>query len=253
MTANDEILRLASADNFRDVAGPGYRTTDGAKVRRGVLYRSNELQLTEADHGAVAGLGLVAICDLRTRPEIDRHPDAEIAGAAWLHFDVSGIPMDEVAGLRDRCSATDLMGRVYRGFVEVESSRAALGALFRQLARGGPQLFHCSAGKDRTGWAAALLLHLAGVDDATIEDDYLLTNDLTVESRARVEAEIAAALGAEHVAAFEPTLVVDPEYLRSAYAAVTTAYGDRATYLREGLGLDDATVAALRSMLRDEG
>jgi protein-tyrosine phosphatase len=252
-SSSDEILRLASADNFRDVAGPGYPTVDGARCRRGVFYRSNELQLTEADHGALSGLGLRAVCDLRTPVEIERHPDAEIPGATWRGFDVSGIPMDEVAGLRDRRSAVDLMDRVYRGFVEVESSRAEFGNLFRQLATGGPQLFHCSAGKDRTGWVAALLLHIAGVDDPTIESDYLATNALTAGSRARVEAEIAAALGPELVAAFEPTLVVDVEYLRAGYDAVESRYGDRATYLREGLGLDDATVATLRALLRDEG
>ncbi|WP_188113378.1 tyrosine-protein phosphatase [Nocardioides humilatus] len=251
-SSNDEILRLASADNFRDVAGPGYATHDGARVRRGVFYRSNELQLTESDHGAIADLGLRAICDLRSQGEIDHHPDAAIPGATWMNFDVSGIPMDEVAGLRDRRSAIDLMDRVYRSFVDDARARSEFGGLFRQLATGGPQLFHCSAGKDRTGWVAALLLHISGVDDPTIESDYLLTNALTAGSRARVEAEIAKALGAEHVEAFEPTLIVDIEYLRSGYEAVTTRYGDRATYLRDGLGLDDTTVATLRALLRDE-
>jgi protein-tyrosine phosphatase len=251
-SSSDEILRLASADNFRDVAGPGYPTRDGGRCRQGVFYRSNELRLTEDDHGALNGLGLRAICDLRSQGEIDRHPDAEIEGATWMNFDVSGIPMDEVSGLRDRSSAVDLMDRVYRGFVEAEHARAEFGDLFRQLASGGPQLFHCSAGKDRTGWVAALLLHVAGVDDETIERDYLLTNELTGDTRARIEAEIAQALGPDHVEAFEPTLVVDIEYLRSAHDAVTELYGDRATYLRDGLGLDDATVTALRDLLREE-
>jgi len=252
MSSSDEILRLASADNFRDVAGPGYATLDGARVRRGVFYRSNELRLTDDDHGTIADLGLVAVLDLRSRLEIERHPDAEIPGAGWHNFDVSGIPMEQVAELRDRRSALDLMGSVYRSFVESDDARAEFGGLFRQLATGGPQLFHCTAGKDRTGWVAALLLHVAGVDDPTIESDYLLTNALTGGSRARVEAEIASSVGADFVAVFEPTLVADTEYLRTAYSAVEERYGDRATYLRDGLGLDDAVLAALRSQLRQE-
>lgn len=252
MSTGDEILRLASADNFRDVAGPGYATRDGARVRRGVFYRSNELRLTDDDHGTLAGLGLRAVLDLRSEPEIERHPDAEIPGATWHNFDVSGIPMEQVAELRDRRSAVDLMDRVYRGFVENDDARAEFGELFRQLATGGPQLFHCTAGKDRTGWVAALLLHLAGVDDPTIESDYLLTNALTGGSRARVEAEIASHVGADFVTMFEPTLVADTEYLRAAYDAVEERYGDRGAYLRSGLGLDDDVLSELRSLLREE-
>ncbi len=250
-SSSDEILRLASADNFRDVAGPGYPTSDGARVRRGVFFRSNELRLNQADNDALAGLGLRAVLDLRSQLEIERHPDVEVPGAAWHHFDVSGIPMGEVGELRDRESAVELMDRVYRGFVDSEAAREEFGKLFRQLATGGPQLFHCTAGKDRTGWAAALLLHIAGVDDPTIESDYLLTNALTGESRARVEAEISEALGAGHLAAFEPTLVADTEYLRAGYDAIRQKYGDRTAYLREGLDLDEATVTTLRDLLRE--
>ncbi len=248
----DEILRLASADNFRDVAGPGYATHDGARVRRGVYYRSNELRLNETDHDTITRLGLRAVLDLRSKPEIERHPDAEVPGATWHSFDVSGIPMHEVADLRDRRSAVGLMERVYRGFVDSAPAREEFGGLFRQLATGGPQLFHCTAGKDRTGWVAALLLHMAGVDDPTIESDYLLTNALTGSSRSRVEAEIVKLLGADRLAAFEPTLVADVEYLRSGYAAVEETYGDRGTYLRGGLGLDDETIDTLRSLLRED-
>ncbi len=251
-SSSDEILRLASADNFRDVAGPGYATLDGARVRRGVFFRSNELRLNEADHQAIAGLGLRTVLDLRSKPEIELHPDAEVPGAAWHNFDVSGIPMEEVAELRERRGAVALMDRVYLSFVESPRSREEFGGLFRQLATGGPQLFHCTAGKDRTGWAAALLLHIAGVDDPTIESDYLLTNALTGSSRARVEAEIVDHLGADQLAAFEPTLVADIEYLRSGYQAVEERYGDRATYLRAGLGLDDETITTLRDLLREE-
>lgn len=245
----EEILRLASADNFRDLAGPGYPTQGGGAVRRGVFYRSNELRLEEEETSALAGLGLRHVVDLRSQPEIDRHPDPEIPGAEWVHFDVIGIPMEQIAGLTDRAAAVEVMHTVYRSFVEAESSRQAFGALFRHLATGGPQLYHCTAGKDRTGWVSALLLHVAGVDDATIEADYLLTNELTAGSRARAEGSLHHHLGPDAVEVFEPTLVADADYLQSAYDAVDKAYGDRATYLREGLGLDDATVGRLRELL----
>lgn len=251
VSQDDEYLRLASADNFRDVAGPGYPTTDGGRVRTGVFYRSNDLRLTAADHDVLAGLGLRAVLDLRSDSEVALHPDPDVPGATWLHFDAIGIPMEQVAGLGTREAARALMQEVYRAFVVHPKSRTAFGGALRQLAEGGPQLFHCSAGKDRTGWLAALLLHLAGVDDATIEADYLLTNARSAASRARVEAEIARGLGAEHVTAFEPVLVADTDYLRAALTAVAEEHGDRASYLREGLGLDDEVLGRLRSLLRD--
>jgi protein-tyrosine phosphatase len=246
---NEEILRLASADNFRDVAGPGYPTMDGGRVQRGVFYRSNELRLTDEETSSLAGLGLKALVDLRSHLEIEQRPDVEIPGATWMNFDVSGIPMEDVATLQDHDAAVAIMDRVYRSFVDDERSRGEYGDLLRQLATGGPQLFHCTAGKDRTGWAAALLLHVAGVDDATIESDYLLTNALTGDSRARVEAEIAEHLGPEQVSVFEPTLVVDVSYLRAAYDAIERRYGDRTSYLRDGLGLEADVLDALRELL----
>lgn len=244
-----ELLRLASVDNFRDVAGHGYATRDGARVRTGVFYRSNDLRLADEDHSTMTELGLRAIIDLRSEVEIALHPDPVVPGAEALHFDAIGIPMERMTGISNRADSVALMDDVYRTFVTEDRSRAAFGGVLRQLADGGPQLFHCSAGKDRTGWVAALLLHIAGVDDATITTDYLLTNARSAVSRARVEAEIAAHVGADKVAIYEPTLIVHAEYLDTSWAAVTETYGDRTTYLRDGLGLDEDVLTELRGLL----
>ncbi|MBM7517345.1 tyrosine-protein phosphatase [Nocardioides nitrophenolicus] len=250
MTSDDEYLRLASADNFRDVAGTGYATRDGGRVRTGVFYRSNDLRLSDVDLDALHALGLTTIIDLRSPTEIAVHPDPELPGVRNLHFDAIGIPIERLSGLGSRAEAVALMDEVYRGFVVEQHCRTAFGGVLRQLAAGGPQLFHCAQGKDRTGWVAALLLHIAGVDDPTIESDYLLTNARTAASRARVEAEIAKHAGPDLVAVYEPTLVVDVEYLRAAWAAVEELYGDRSAYLRDGLGLDDEVLGELRGLLR---
>ncbi|GAA3535207.1 tyrosine-protein phosphatase [Nocardioides daeguensis] len=251
MSDEQEYLRLASADNFRDVAGSGYATVDGGKVRTGVFYRSNDLRLSEVDSAALHAIGLNAVIDLRSPTEIALHPDPEVPGAENLHFDAIGISMDRLSGLTDRAEAVALMDEVYRGFVVEQRCRTAFGGVLRQLATGGPQLFHCSQGKDRTGWVAALLLHVAGVDDPTIESDYLLTNARSAASRARVATEIEKHGGPDLVAVYEPTLVVDVEYLGAAWAAVEEHYGDRSTYLRDGLDLDEDTLTRLRGLLRD--
>ena len=95
----EELVRLASADNFRDVTGPGYRSHDGTPLRAGVLYRSNELGLTHEDAAALAGLGVTAIYDLRGAHEIEAHPDVAVPGAVNEHLEVGGIPMEEVSSL----------------------------------------------------------------------------------------------------------------------------------------------------------
>ena len=251
--APSELQRLASADNFRDVAGPGegYPTTDGGRVRRGVCYRSNELQLHDDDVVALADLGLRVIHDLRSTLEIDAHPDVAVPGARWQHLDVSGIPMEMVEILPDTAAAERVMLDVYEAFVRSEQARSSYAALLTSIATEElPQVFHCTAGKDRTGWAAALLLEVAGVDRATIVADYLLSNDFSAGTRAKYLALIEEHLGADKVAVYEPTLVVEEAYLQTAYDAVAADHGSVDAYLRDGLGLSDELVGRLRDRLR---
>lgn len=249
-----ELVRLASADNFRDVAGTGagYPVASGGRVRRGVFFRSNELQLTAADAGTLAGIGVARIHDLRSDQEIEAHPDAEVPGAVWHHVEVTGIPMEMISGLEDSDAAVRVMCDVYEAFVRAPAARASYAELLTDLATGPlPQLFHCTAGKDRTGWAAALLLEIAGVDRATILADYLLTNTVSSATRAKYLALIGHHLGTDKVAVYEPTMVVEPAYLQTAYDAIDEDFGSVDDYLRDGLGLGDEVVAQLRSRLVD--
>lgn len=245
-----ELLRLASADNFRDVAGPGHPTRDGRRVRRGVFYRSNELQLTDADTASLAALGIRTIHDLRSAEEVAEHPDVEVPGATWRHLEVTGIPMAMVSGLADTAAAERVMCEVYEAFVRSDGARAAYGRLLTALATGEvPQLFHCTAGKDRTGWAAALLLEVAGVDRDTILADYLLTNEVSSATREKYLALIAEHLGPEKVAVYEPAMMVDERYLAAAYDAAAALHGSVEGYLTAGLGLGDDVLDALRARL----
>jgi protein-tyrosine phosphatase len=249
----EELIRLASADNFRDVAGTGSGyPVAGGRMRRGVFYRSNELQLTDADAGALADLGVAVVHDLRSTMEVEAHPDADVPGARWQHVEVAGIPTEMVQGLADAEAAHRVMREVYDGFVVSAATRASYTRLLTDLATGPlPQLFHCTAGKDRTGWAAALLLEIAGADRATIMADYLLTNEVSAATRTKYLGLVAEHLGQEKVAVYEPTMVVEESYLEAAYAKVEELYGSLDGYLREGLGLDDEVLDALRDRLVD--
>ena len=178
------------------------------------------------------------------------HPDVVVPGAAWRHFDVVGIPMDDLIDLADEGEAIALMDRVYRSFVDDSRSRRAFGSLLRRVAgQDGTQLLHCTTGKDRTGWAAALLLHVAGVPDEVVVEDYLRSNECARSSHARYLTMVETALGAEMVPVYERVIVTDERYLATAYAAVATSYGSLEGYLTDGLGLDDAALARLRARL----
>lgn len=256
MSVGEELLRLASADNFRDIAGIAapYRTTEGKAVRRGVLYRSNELQLTDEDARSLGALGLTAVYDLRDQHEIDAHPDVSVPGADWHHLEVLGIPMDSVRELETPDAATEVMHEVYRRFVDHEGARAAFADLLTRIARTeGPQLFHCTAGKDRTGWASVLLLSVLGVPEEVVLEDYLLTNTFSSGTREKYLGLVREHLGADKVEVYERVMVADEGYLRTAYDAVEATYGSLGAYLSAGLGLDDAVLARLRDRLLAPG
>lgn len=252
-SVGEELVRLASADNFRDLAGTGagHPTADGGRVRRGVLFRSNELQLTDADAHSLGSLGITAVYDLRDAHEVEAHPDVPVPGAQWHHLAVGGIPMETVSSLASAEQAAAVMHEVYRRFVEHADARASFGELVgRMAATEGAQLFHCTAGKDRTGWAAAVLLGLIGVPNEVVLEDYLMTNTFSTATREKYLALVAQHLGPDKVAVYEAVMVADESYLRTAWTAVADSYGDLTTYVVDGLGVGVADLDRLLGRLR---
>ncbi|MBJ8346703.1 tyrosine-protein phosphatase [Antrihabitans sp. YC2-6] len=249
--------RLASMDNFRDIAGPGdgYTTADGKRVRHGVVYRSNAVTPNEADLATLNGLGIRAIYDLRTTAEVTATPDTPLPGAAYVRVNVMGDASDgnlaaAAAALSTPEQAADLLAAFNREFVTNAEQRAQLKTLLTDLAEGsGPQIVHCTAGKDRTGWATALLLAVAGVPRQTILDDYLLTNEYSRASIDATTAQVAQAKGPEAAAMFHVLLGVAPEYLQAGFDEVDRTYGGFDNYLTDGLGLTPESVANLKAKL----
>src|SRR5207237_1310560 len=105
--------------------------------------------------------------------------------------------------------------------------------------------------KDRTGWAAALLLHVAGVDEAAILEDYLLSNTFSTATRDKYLGLVREHLGEDKVPVYEVAMVVHGGYLQEAYDAAATTYGSVDGYLSDGLGLSDDELVRLRRRLRD--
>jgi protein-tyrosine phosphatase len=238
-------LGLASDPNLRDAGG--YRSSDGQWVRMGAVYRSQALSLTSSDLAAVNALGISDDYDLRTTAEIAQSPDVVPAGATYTNLDVmSGISL--TPSLTSASAAQQYMQEIEQYFVTNATARTGFGQLLTGVANSkGAVVFHCTAGKDRTGWATAVLLTLLGVPQSTVMQDYLLSNKYYFDSPA-VQAELKAMPSAE-AAVYAPMLEVQASYLEAGFAQVTASYGSMYTYAVRGLGVSPQTIAKLRAKL----
>ncbi|MGN4052514.1 tyrosine-protein phosphatase [Pseudomonas sp. SM4] len=244
--------RLQGIDNFRDIAGisTAYTTAHDGTMRSGVFYRSNALTPTASDLATLNSLGIKAIYDLRTPSEIAATPDTLISGATYQNIDIigsttSGSNITNIS-FKSAADAIAKMEQTNRAFVSDAGMRSQFGNLFNALASvDAAQLFHCTAGKDRTGWTAAVLQSIAGVDNATIMANYLATNDYTA---ARVAATLKA-MPPSMAAVYGPLLGVQASYLQAGLDEVTAQYGTMDNYLKQGLGLSQETIYVLRGKL----
>lgn len=244
--------RLAGMDNFRDIAGTtsAYTTSHDGTMRAGVFYRSNALTPTAADLATLNGLGISDVYDLRTPSEIASTPDTLPDGASYTNIDIigsttSGSNITNIS-FSSAEQARAMMQETNRAFVNDAGMRGQFAVLFNELAAAdGAALFHCTAGKDRTGWTAAVLLSIAGVDEATIMSNYLATNDYTA---ARVAATLAA-MPASMAEIYAPLLGVEASYLQAGLDEISADYGNMENYLKQGLGLSQETIYVLRGKM----
>ena len=242
----DRLIRLEGTSNFRDAGG--YRTGDGRWVRMGVVYRSDSLdKLTDADLAKLKRLGLSADYDFRTTSERAAAPDRLPQGVTYVVANVVGDDSPLFSMPETAEEAARLMIDGEKSMVSGASAKAAYASVFADLSDGDADglVYHCTAGKDRTGWASATLLTALGVPRETVMKDYLASNDY----RAEANAAALAAMPAAQAAVYKPMLDVRAEYLNSGFDEVEDAYGSFAAYERKGLGLDARELHALKAEL----
>ena len=265
----ETTLGLEKAANARDLGG--YRTRDGRTVRSGVLYRANALnRLSEADVESVGRLGLVCVIDFRHQREIelvgaDRLPDPAPRLGPLPLFDpdhdvftavnavLRGLAGEEaLAHLHEDATtggARAMMIELYRRFVHAPQIRETYATAVRLIADPAelPLLFHCTAGKDRTGWLAAIVLSALDVDRDTVLADYLRTTELNASGRDYMLSNLSERIASPDVVL--PLIEARVEYLQAAFDEADSRFGGMDGYLRDGLGLDDAVLASLRANL----
>ena len=235
---------LQGASNFRDVGG--YLTTNGQRVRRGQVFRSDHLAgLSDADVALLQAMGVGHSLDFRGVAEYTATP-YDIPGVQRVALTIEPTVIARMQALVAQGivptteETVELMRETYRDFVNHNAN--TFGRFLKHLLeQPTPQVFHCTAGKDRTGFAAALLMSALGVDRATIEHDYLLTNQL-YKRDTRLEGQ-----GHPHV--MKVLWQVQPEFLHAAFEAVDAQHGGMREYLHGAIGLTPQELLELQRML----
>ncbi len=250
----ERLLPLEGPHNVRDLGG--YATPNGPTRWGRVLRADNPGRLTPSDVAYLQRLGLATVCDYRADRETKEWPSklVDVAGVSYQRLPISTGGPDQTSAMESLLRGelkeftfddmADAYGQMLHDFSDT------LATVIRHVAEqgSGTLLFNCSGGKDRTGLTAALLLLMVGVDDSTVLDDYELSARYLPEARLSARYRQFAEFGIEKQAVagmFE----VRRSTLKRALADLRARYGSVDAYLRDHMGLDDATFAGVQASL----
>lgn len=253
------IIPVRHGYNFRDLGG--YETTDGHHVQWGRLYRTGRLNILDPDEQQnFIDRRVDRILDLRDNHEVQEEPDPKWDGAQYHHLpvfisDETGANLPWFSSSHDL--ATDprlgdkLMKTAYHDMLAQPIGQRAYHNYFVNLLADtdGAVVFHCAAGKDRTGVAAYLTLRLLGVPEETAQEDYLMTNQCSVEHRRRRVQQIKAAGGNDvTVSNVMQMATAKTAFLNAATGVIRREAGSVDNYFKEVLGFTDGDIADLRQL-----
>jgi protein-tyrosine phosphatase len=195
-----------------------------------MFYRSNALTLSAADKAVIDTLSIATVYDLRTPGEVARVTDVMPSGAAYKSINITGEPDQIVPPAAMSGGAMAMMESAERAYVTGVVQRAGYGALLSHLANTpGVQLIHSTAGKDRTGWVAAILLSIASINAQVTA----------------IEAESGAAVATLDA----PFFSVQDSFIQAGFDQVQASYGTMSSYLTTGLGLPQSTIDTLHDRM----
>ncbi|MFD8276163.1 tyrosine-protein phosphatase [Streptomyces flaveolus] len=255
---------LQGAVDVRDLGG--HRTERGRQVRYGQVFRADSLgELTDADLATLSALHLRTVVDFRVPSEVrgdgtDRLPTGPTPVSRPVNDLGLYARITEAIGTADPAGqrkllgdgkAEQLMRDIYRTFVTDPDTRRQFGATLRDLTRRrrSPLLFHCTSGKDRTGWMSYVVLRAVGVPAGAAGRDYLLSNGYRADADRATREGLRKAGLMEDPDLLIPVQEVRGDYLEAALDQVEHDYGSFHGYLTEGLGVDTPTLARLRARL----
>ncbi|MBO0444951.1 tyrosine-protein phosphatase [Enterococcus ureilyticus] len=246
---------MVTITNFRDIGG--IKNKEGKQIKKGVFLRSGELSnLTNDDQKRLeTTYHLGKIIDLRSEAEVEERPDISVPKTEYIHIDILEDIQDEGASISDFVKigspekSASYMEKLYADIALNTTAQKGYNKFFEEILA-LPQkesiLFHCFAGKDRTGIAALLILETLDVPKEAIYTDYLVTNNLRKKENAMIlEQAKTAQLEESNLEALHVALNVDSSYLDNFYKTVEKQYGDITTYLKQAIGIDKTTKETL--------
>ncbi|HEY2430688.1 MAG TPA: tyrosine-protein phosphatase [Acidimicrobiales bacterium] len=244
--APNRTIAFEAVFNFRDLGG--YPAADGHEVRWRQLFRADGLHRLRPHEGEqFRALGIATVVDLRTDQEVEvrgRFP-AEVASVDYHHLPLFDVEPDWHA--YDDVEAPDYLARRYMEMLE--SGGEAVGTTLELLASPGayPLVFHCAAGKDRTGIVAAVTLALLGVPDEVIADDYAISHEAMARMNAWAEVHTPEVM--ERLAAYPPAVAgAQPRTMTCFLALLRERHGSLEGLARD-LGVGNVALAAIRRNL----
>ena len=253
MTVAERLVTLEGTHNFRDLGG--YTTIDGKKVKWGAIYRSDHLgKLKASSRDFFSSLDVHTLYDLRSLEDAARKPDILPATAT---IEAISLPVYEEGTSRKsyyrmlrkakpKDSVThQLLIDANRRYIEKHN--AEFSTLLKDLAtkKEGAFMYHCSAGKDRTGFTSAIILLALGVPKETVIRDYMTSNYYRTPHNKKL-FRISFLVGI-HAKVLRPILTVHPDFINEAFTAIEEHYGSVDNYLKEGLGITDEIKQTLRN------
>lgn len=243
--------------NFRDIGG--YKTNEGRKVKKKRLLRSAEVvSLSSKDHNRLlSDYQLKTIIDLRGQDEIKEKPDDEIKDVEYCNIDVMKELKKRTASkagmmtLLERRDPEEHMMSIYKEFVLNRGAQESYRQFVKELntKEEGSTLFHCFAGKDRTGMAAVIILKILGVHQDDIFEDYLLTNVQREQANSVLLKEAEKnGLTLSQLEALEVAMSVRASYLHYALSIIDNEFGNFFGYLEKGLQLNEQDFSTLKEL-----
>lgn len=242
---------MVTITNFRDIGG--IKNKEGKQIKKDVFLRSGELsKLTKEDEQRLeTSYRLGKIIDLRSVAEVEKRPDMSVPKTEYVHIDILEDIQDEGASIEDFVKigspekSASYMEKLYTDIALNTTAQKGYNQFFEEivaLQNNESILFHCFAGKDRTGIAALLVLELLDVPRESIYTDYLLTNNLRKKENTMIlEQAKKAQLEEANLEALHVALNVDSSYLDNFYQTVEKQYGDLSAYLKQAIGIDKGT------------
>lgn len=247
---------LDGTSNTRELGG--YKTKDGRSLKWGVLYRSDKLsELTDADQEYLLQLGIKRVIDFRSSEEKQNEPDQLPSTLKYIE-----MPIEADGAIRPKVEAIlkgDLNEDV--GAILVETNKEFIsdfsgvykGFIESLIENQEPTLFHCTAGKDRAGFAAALVLLAVGVPEKIVIEDYMKTNKYTEETIQDYINKINLySLGSVDAEILRPLLGVEERFIRAALDEIKQKYGSVENFIRDELKIRDESIIELKNFLLTE-